>query len=464
MEHLKDKFADECGVVGIYKKDKKNAAKFIYYCLFALQHRGQESVGIATNDNGCIVNEKGMGLLSEVFSSSSVEELKGNIGIGHVRYTTAGESILKNAQPLDVLYKGKQIALANNGNIVNVRNIRGILEDSGVVFNTTTDTEVILNLFARNIKYGEIFAIKELCQLIRGSYAFVITLENKLIGVRDVYGLRPLCIGENSKSYVVASESCALDAIGAQFVRDVEPGEIIIIDENGLKSYQLDSAVKRKMCIFEYVYFARPDSTLDGINVYSARYNSGRILAKEVPVEADVVIGVPDSGLPAAIGYSKESGVPYGVGLIKNKYIGRTFIQPSQRMREEGVAIKLNPLKEVIAGKRVIIIDDSIVRGTTSQKLVATLRHAGAQEVHLLVASPPVISGCYFGIDTPSKKHLIAANMSLEEITAAIGADSVAYISLEGLIEAMGTKEDVFCTACFDEMYPMEIPHNTLGE
>ncbi len=461
MEIFMDKFHEECGVVGIYKKDKKDAAKFAYYCLFALQHRGQESAGIAANEDGVINNKKGMGLLSEVFSNGNgVDCLKGHIAIGQVRYTTAGGSNIKNAQPFDVLYKGMQIALAHNGNIVNVKNIKGILEDSGVVFNTTSDTELILNLFARNIKYGEVFAIKELCQLISGSYALTITLGNKLIGVRDVNGLRPLCIGENSRTYVIASESCALDAIGANFVRDVEPGEIVIIDEDGLHSYKIDSSAERKMCLFEYVYFARPDSIIDGISVYKSRYNAGKIMARENPTDADIVIGVPDSGIPAAIGYAKESGIGYGIGLIKNKYIGRTFIQPSQKMREEGVAIKLNPLRDVLEGKRVIIIDDSIVRGTTSQKLVKIIRDAGAKEVHLRSASPPVISGCYYGVDTPSKEHLIAANLSIAEIAQAVGADSVGYISLAGLIEATGGNGCDFCRACFDEKYPITIPHN----
>lgn len=461
MEIFNDKFHEECGVVGIYKKDKKDAAKFVYYCLYALQHRGQESAGIAANEDGVINNKKGMGLLSEVFSNGNgVDGLKGHIAIGQVRYTTAGGSNIKNAQPFDVLYKNMQIALAHNGNIVNVKNIKGILEDSGVVFNTTSDTELILNLFARNIKYGEVFAIKELCQLISGSYALTITLGNKLIGVRDVNGLRPLCIGENSRTYVIASESCALDAIGATFVRDVEPGEIVIIDEDGLHSYKIDTSAEKKMCIFEYVYFARPDSVIDGISVYKSRYNAGKIMARENPTDADIVIGVPDSGIPAAIGYAKESGIGYGIGLIKNKYIGRTFIQPSQKMREEGVAIKINPLRDVLEGKRVIIIDDSIVRGTTSQKLVKIIRDAGAKEVHLRSASPPVISGCYYGVDTPSKEHLIAANMSINEITQAVGADSVGYISLEGLIKATGGSGCDFCKACFDEKYPITIPHN----
>jgi len=461
MKYFKDKFNEECGVVGIYKKDSKDAAKFAYYSLYALQHRGQESAGIAANDNGEINNKKGMGLLSEVFlNGAGVDDLKGSIAIGQVRYTTAGGRNIKNAQPFDVLYKGMQIALAHNGNIVNVKNLRGILEDSGVVFNTTSDTELILNLFARNIKYGEVYAIKELSQLICGSYALTITFKNKLIAVRDVNGLKPLCIGQNSRMYVITSESCALDAIGAEFVRDVEPGEIIVIDEEGLKSYRIDTSAERKMCIFEYVYFARPDSVVDGISVYGARYNTGLMMAKEHKIDADIVIGVPDSGIPAAIGYSKESGIPYGIGLIKNKYIGRTFIQPSQKLREEGVAIKLNPLKEIIKGKRVIIIDDSVVRGTTSKTLVKIIKDAGAKEVHLLSASPPVISGCYYGVDTPSKEHLIAANMNIEQIAQAVGADSVGYISLEGLIKAMGRDGGEFCKACFDEKYPIAIPQN----
>ncbi len=462
MKICAEKFHDECGVAGIYKKDGKDAAKFIYYCLYALQHRGQESTGITTSKGGVMTTEKGMGLIHEVFANGDVAKLKGPVGIGHVRYTTAGDSHIRNAQPFEVYHKGVQIAMAHNGNLVNARALRDQLEDEGLVFDTGSDTEVMLYLFARNIRLGAVESIREMCKVIKGSYAAVITFEDKLIGIRDVNALRPLCIGENDRSYVLASESCALDAIGAKFVRDVEPGEIVIIDRGGLQSYSMDLETDKKVCIFEYVYFARPDSTIDGISVYESRYKAGTIMAKELPVDADVVIGVPDSGMPAAIGYSEASGIPYGMGLIKNKYIGRTFIQPSQRMREEGVAIKLNPLRQVLENKRVVVVDDSIVRGTTSQQLVSIIRSGGAKEVHLLCASPPIISGCYFGVDTPSKEKLIAAEHSLEEIKQITGADSVGYISLEGLLRSVGGDGDWFCKGCFGGRYPMEIPEELI--
>lgn len=454
-----DKLKEECGVVGVYRNESsKDCSQFLYYCLYALQHRGQESAGIATNDNGKINIYKNMGLVAEVFKGDKIlDELSGNIGIGHVRYSTSGDSDIKNAQPLVVNYKSSQIALAHNGNLINAKALREMLEDSGVVFQTDIDTEVIVNLLARSLKHGLVDAIKRVVEIIKGAYALVITTEDKLIGLRDPHGLRPLCLGKTNTSYVLASESCALEAVGAKYVRDIEPGEIVIIDKAGVNTFKQNHWVKKKLCVFELIYFARPDSVIDGTSVYLSRQNAGVILAKESAVEADIVIGVPDSGIPAAIGYSQESKIPYGIGLIKNKYTGRTFIQPNQKLREEGVRIKLNALKETVNNKRVVIVDDSIVRGTTSKRLVEMLRESGASEVHFRVSSPPVAHTCHFGIDTPYRKHLIGAKHSLEEIREMIGADTLAYISIDGLIESVGGG-NTYCKACFDGDYPMEVP------
>ncbi len=455
---INDKFRDECGIMGAYLKSKEsNCSSYIYYGLYALQHRGQESAGISVNKDGKILTHKETGLVCDAFKGNVLKQLKGNIGIGHVRYSTSGEDGVTNAQPLTVNHSVGQIALAHNGNLINDSALRNMLEDSGVVFQTTIDTEVMVNILARSLRHGMIEAIQRMVEIIKGAYALVITVGDKLVGVRDPYGLRPLCIGKKDEDYFLASESCALDAIGAELVRDVEPGEIVVIDESGLTSYGQNNWVKKKACIFELIYFARPDSVMDETSVYAARHKAGEILAKEAPVEADVVIGVPDSGIGAAIGYAEASGIPYGVGLIKNKYIGRTFIQPNQKLREEGVRIKLNPLKETIKGKRVIIIDDSIVRGTTSKRLVEILKQAGATEVHFRVTSPPVAHTCHFGIDTPRRKYLIGAKKTVEEIRDILGADSLAYISLDGLTESVGGKT-TFCRACFDGEYPMEVP------
>ena len=454
-----DKLKDGCGVIGIYdNNDENNVARLLYYGLYALQHRGQESAGIATNKDGKISKFKEVGLISEIFKGDKIlNSLKGNIGIGHVRYAAGGDIDIRNAQPLLVNYKDKQIALASNGNLVNFKGLREMLEDSSVVFQTDIDTEVIANLLARSLKDGMVSAIRRVVEIIKGAYALVITTEGKLIGTRDPHGLRPLCLGKKDDTYVLASESCALDAVGAELIRDVEPGEIVVIDEKGVHSFQHNNWVKRKSCIFEWIYFARPDSIMDGKSVYNARHKAGMILAQEHPVEADVVIGVPDSGMPAAIGYAQESKIPYGMGLIKNKYIGRTFIQPTQELREETVRIKLNVIKENISGKRVVIIDDSIVRGTTSKRLVQLLRDSGAKEVHFRVSSPPVTHTCHFGIDTPYRQELIGAKLSVEEIGEMIGADSLGFISVEGLVESVGG-DDAYCKACFDGDYPMEVP------
>ncbi|MDK2936054.1 MAG: amidophosphoribosyltransferase [Eubacteriaceae bacterium] len=455
---INDKFHDECGIMGAYlSSNKLNCSSYLYYGLYALQHRGQESAGISVNKEGKIQSHKDVGLVSDVFKGDVLKQLKGNIGIGHVRYSTSGEDGVTNAQPLTVNHSSGQIALAHNGNLINDGALRNMLEDSGVVFQTTIDTEVMVNILARGLRHGMIEAIQRMVEILKGAYAVVITVGDKLVGIRDPFGLRPLCLGKRDDDYFLASESCALDAIGAELVRDIEPGEIVVIDDNGLTSYGQNNWVKKKACIFEQIYFARPDSIMDETSVYAARHKAGRILAKESPVDADIVIGVPDSGVPAAIGYAEASGIPYGVGLIKNKYIGRTFIQPNQQLREEGVRIKLNPLRDTIEGKRVVIIDDSIVRGTTSKRLVSILRQAGAKEVHFRVTSPPVSHTCHFGIDTPRRKYLIGAKKSVEEIRQILESDTLAYISLEGLTESVDGRT-TFCRACFDGEYPMEVP------
>jgi len=453
-----DKLKEECGVIGIYAPGSDHISRMAYFGLHALQHRGQESAGIAANKDGRIQYYKEMGLVQEVFSDTVIERLKGDIAIGHVRYSTTGESYVTNAQPLVVQYKGGSIALAHNGNLVNAHKIRDELEDAGVIFQTSIDSEVIANLIARHKKEGIENAVKETMNRIQGSYALVITTGNKLIGVRDPNGLRPLCIGKISGGYVLSSESCAFNVLDAEFIRDVEPGEMIIIEENEIKSIQYTQNAKKALCSFEFVYFARPDSVIDGESVYLSRRNAGKILAQEQPADADMVIAVPDSGTVAAIGYSEESRIPFGEGLIKNRYVGRTFIQPDQKMRELSVRLKLNVLKENIKGKRLVLIDDSIVRGTTSGKIVDLLKSAGAKEVHVRVSSPPVKYSCYFGIDTPTRKNLVGAIHSIEEIREMIGADSLGYISIEGLVKSINMEGKQLCTACFSGDYPMEVP------
>jgi amidophosphoribosyltransferase len=451
-----DSLHEECGVIGIYR-DQKDAAGLAYYGLFALQHRGQECAGIAVNNKGVVENVKGMGLVSDIFNESNLKELKGSIAIGHVRYSTAGDKDIRNAQPLVAKYKRGDIGLAHNGNLVNSESIREMLEDSGVIFQTTTDSESILNLLARHSKRDIESSIKNTMSLLKGAYALVVTTGDSLIGIRDPHGLRPLCIGKLEDGYVLASESCALDVLDAEFIRDVEPGEIVVIDKEGMKSVEPSSWCQKHLCVFELIYFARPDSILDGDSVYEFRQNAGRLLAKQRKIEADMVIPVPDSGVPSAIGYAKESGIPYGEGLVKNRYIGRTFIQPTQEMRENAVKIKLSPLRQNIEGKRVIMIDDSIVRGTTCKRIVEQIKKAGAKEVHVCITSPPVQYSCYFGIDTPYREYLIGANMTVDEIRDYLGADSLTYLGLDELREACGGKSQ-FCKACFDGRYPMEVP------
>lgn len=452
-----DTLHEECGVIGVYLNGREDAARFAYYGLYALQHRGQESAGITINNDGNLESVKGMGLVADVFNEQNIAGLNGNIAVGHVRYSTAGDKDISNVQPLVAKYKHGSIALAHNGNLTNSDSIREMLEDDGVIFQTTTDSEAILNLIARHYRRGIENAIKNTASIVKGAYALVITTEDRLIGLRDPHGLRPLCIGKCKDGYVLASESCALDVIDAEFIRDVAPGELIIIDEEGIHSIEPTNWCQKKSCVFEFIYLARPDSVIDGTSVYQFRQESGKILAREAKIEADMVIPVPDSGVPSAIGFANASGIPYMEGLIKNRYIGRTFIQPTQEMRENAVKIKLNPLKQNLAGKRVIMIDDSIVRGTTCKRIVDQIRKAGATEVHVCITSPPVQYSCYFGIDTPYREYLIGANKSVEEIKDYIGADSLTYLSLEGLKEVCKGSSD-FCKACFNGNYPMEVP------
>lgn len=455
-----DKLREECGVFGVFNKDSHNVGKLTYYALYALQHRGQESAGIAVNKAGEISYHKDMGLVPEIFNETVLNTLNGDMAIGHVRYSTAGASHRENSQPMVIKYKNGQLALAHNGNLTNATQIRERLQEEGVIFQSTIDSEVILNLISRNrissndIEEAIIKTIKE----IKGSYAVTLLTPKRLIGIRDPLGIRPLCLGICDNSYILVSETCALDAVGAEFVRDIEPGEIVLIDENGVDSIKTETPKNSRLCVFEHVYFARPDSVLDGSSVYDTRIESGKRLAIEHPVQADLVIGVPDSGVTAAIGFSMQSGIQYGQGLIKNRYIGRTFIQPDQDQREIGVRIKLNALKSAVQGKRVVMVDDSIVRGTTCKRIVQILKNAGAIEVHLRISSPEFKYPCYFGIDTPDRKGLVAAVHTLEEIKELLGVDSIGYLSLEGLLNAPKNSKIGFCTACLSGEYPIEAP------
>lgn len=453
-----DKLHEECGVVGVYSNNLDITSQLVYYGLFALQHRGQESAGIAINTNGKIEYHKDMGLVADVLTKDVIHQLQGCIAIGHVRYSTAGGSEKTNAQPLVVRFKKGSLALAHNGNLVNVDSMRDILEDDGVIFQTTADSEVVANMIARNSKGDIIKSIKNVMEIIKGAYAFTIMTENELIGVRDNYGLRPLCLGKRQDGYLLASESCAITAMGGEFIRDIEPGEIVVINENGIESIKSIKYAQKKLCIFEHVYFARPDSNLDGVNVYQARYNAGRILAHEAPVKADLVFAVPDSGTPAALGYAQELNIPFGLGLIKNRYAKRTFIEPLQELREQGVKTKLSVLKELVKDKVVVMIDDSIVRGTTTRQIVHMVKEAGAKEVHVRIASPPVTHSCFFGINTPDRSKLIGANKTIEEIQDHIQADSLYYLSLEGLVKSTNSTNN-YCLACLNGDYPMEVPN-----
>ena len=463
-----DKFHDECGVVGVYlnpedekiKAGKKNAAVLSYYALVSLQHRGQESAGICVSDGENVKIHKAMGLVSDVFNLEHLTDLNGFISVGHVRYATAGSKTIENAQPMLIQSKLGSVAVAHNGQLVNYVQLREMFEETGATFSSSSDTEVIVKLIARGYKKGLERALTDTIQMIKGSFALCVMTKDALIGARDSNGIRPLCLGQVEGGWVLASESCAIDAMNGIFVRDIRPGEIVIINQDGVLSFDFGEKTSKRSCIFEYVYFARPDSIIDGISVQEARYKMGEQLAKESPVEADVVVGVPDSGLGAAMGYARASGIPYAMGVVKNKYIGRTFIAPTQKDRENMVFVKLNALKNDLYGKRVIVIDDSIVRGTTSRRLVQILKRAGAKEVHFRVSSAPVKFPCHLGIDTPTKAELISSGHDVEEVRKEIGADSLAFISVEGMFEALRScnKEQYgFCKGCFTGEYPMAI-------
>lgn len=451
-----DKFHEECGVFGIYGAPSKKISRLTYYGLFALQHRGQESAGIAVSDGRNQSIHKNMGLVPEVFTPEVLDTLQGHISIGHVRYSTTGSSAVINAQPLMFRYSKGMLALAHNGNLTNTNDLRQMLFANGSIFQSSNDTEVIVNLLARYSQNSIEEAIMKSMIDMKGTYSLLVMTEDKLIGVRDPYGNRPLCLGKLDDAYILSSESCALDTVGAEFIRDIDPGEIVIIDQKGVSSIRSLTAQCKRTCIFEYIYFARPDSKIDGYSVSGVRREMGRQLAREYKVDADVVISVPDSGTAAARGYAEEAGIPFEEGLMKNRYIGRTFIQPNQELRALGVRLKLNPIKDVVRGKRVIMVDDSIVRGTTSGKIVNMLRDVGAKEVHMIVSSPPVVYPCYYGIDTSDRGDLIAAKEPIENIRKFIGADSLHYLSHEGLLDCFKNKD--FCTACFSGDYFVEIP------
>ncbi|MDD3415078.1 MAG: amidophosphoribosyltransferase [Lachnospiraceae bacterium] len=459
-----DKIGEECGVFGIYDFDGADVASTIYYGLLALQHRGQESCGIAVSETngpkGIVNSSKDMGLVNEAFTPESLEKLKGDIGVGHVRYSTAGSSTRENAQPLVLNYVKGTLGLAHNGNLINAPELRKELEYTGAIFQTTIDSEVIAYHIARerlNSKTAE-EAVSRAMEKIKGAYSLVIMSPRKLIGARDPYGFRPLCIGKRDNAYVLASETCALDTIGATFVRDVLPGEVVSITKQGIESNTslCFSKEKQARCVFEYIYFARPDSYIDGASVYHSRIMAGKFLAIDSPVDADLVVGVPESGNCAALGYSLQSGIPYGTAFVKNGYVGRTFIKPKQKNRESSVQVKLNVLREAVEGKRIIMIDDSIVRGTTSDRIVNMLKEAGAKEVHMRVSSPPFLWPCYFGTDVPAREQLIAYNRSVEDIRQVIGADSLGYLEVSRLDEMVSDLG--ICKGCFTGKYPLEPP------
>lgn len=454
---------EECGVFGAYDMDGHDVAASIYYGLFALQHRGQESCGIAVTDTAGkrkVLSRKGLGHVNDVFDEEVLSELKGNLGVGHVRYSTAGGTRVENAQPLVINYVKGTLAIAHNGNLVNAIELRKELEYTGAIFQTTIDSEVIAYHIARERLEAATAeeAVRLAMKKIKGAYALVVSSPRKMIGARDPFGLKPLCIGKRENTYFLASESCAIAAVDAEFVRDVLPGEIVTITKDGIASDMSMAmpAEKQARCIFEYIYFARPDAYIDGVSVYESRLIAGRSLAKHHPVNADLVVGVPESGNVAAMGYAMESGIPYGMAFVKNSYVGRTFIKPKQSSRESSVRIKLNVLTEAVKGKRVIMIDDSIVRGTTSDRIVGMLREAGAKEVHVRISSPPFLHPCYFGTDIPSEDQLIAHNRSVDEICKIIGADSLAYLDEECLYEM--SKGLGICTGCFNGKYPLDPP------
>jgi amidophosphoribosyltransferase len=453
-----DKFKDECGVFGIFGHPE--AANLTYLGLYALQHRGQESAGIAAADGERMRVLRAMGQVADAFGEDSLAKLPGHLAIGHTRYSTAGDSNLENAQPFLIDCAHGQIAIGHNGNLVNARELRDDLVRAGSIFQTGSDTEVVLHLYARSKASSVEDALVQSISQIRGAYSLVLLTKNRLVAARDPHGFRPLALGRLDEAWIVCSETCALDLIGAKYIRDVEPGELLIISSGGLRSIRPFPQQPLSHCVFEHVYFARPDSYVFGRSVNEIRTDLGRILAREASIEADVVVPVPDSGVCAAIGYAEESMVPMKMGLIRNHYIGRTFIQPQQAIRHFNVRVKLNPVRSILEGRRVVLIDDSIVRGTTSRKIVKMVKAAGARQVHLRVSCPPTISPCFYGVDTPSRSELIAASHTIEDIQKYIGADTLAYLSLEGLRSAVGGEQNNYCTSCYTGIYPVAFPRN----
>ena len=452
---------EECGVFGVISTKRSNVAGITYYGLYALQHRGQESCGIVVNDDGMFSSYKDLGLVSEVFSQETLAQLpEGNMAVGHVRYGTTGGTTRNNCQPIEVNHQKGKMALAHNGNLSNALELRDKLELSGAIFHTTSDTETIAYMITKERLTASSIeeAVCRAMDSLEGAYSLVLMSSAKMIAARDPYGFRPLCFGRlHQGGYVIASESCALSAVGAEFIRDVEPGEVLAFSENNIESYTVHCGKqRRKTCIFEHIYFARPDSVIDGISVHEARMRAGKLLAETYPADADIVIGVPDSGLDAALGFSRASGIPYGIGLIKNKYIGRTFISPGQEERVDRVRIKLSPVESVIEGKRVVLVDDSIVRGTTSKRIVKLLRDAGAKEIHMRISAPPFLHPCYYGTDIDSEENLIACHHSMEEIAELIGVDTLGYLPVEKLDKLVESKH--YCAACFNGEYPTQIP------
>lgn len=453
------RIGEECGVFAIYDPDG-DVARSTYYGLYALQHRGQESCGIAVNNNRDISHYKDMGLVNDVFNEEILSKLNGNMAVGHVRYSTTGESMRENAQPLVLRYSKGNIALAHNGNLVNKDELAKELSVSGAIFQTTTDTEMIAYTIAKErLKSGSVEeALEKTIDRLIGAFSLIVMSPQKLIAARDPWGFRPLCMGRKGKAIIFASETCALDSIGAEFERDLKPGEIVVVKDGEIKNIETHVGKKpHTMCIFEYLYFARPDSIIEGQSAHDSRMLAGKYLAQEYPVDADVVIGVPDSGLSAAMGYAQQSGIPYGIGFVKNKYIGRTFIQPSQAMRENAVRIKLNVLKSTVEGKRVVMVDDSIVRGTTSKRIVSLLRNCGAKEVHVRSSAPPFMWPCFFGTDVPSREQLVACNYSMEGIRELIGADSLGFLSVDLLKKIIPNANCGYCDGCFSGKYPVDV-------
>ena len=447
-----------CGIFGVYNFIADSPTKSVYYGLYALQHRGQESAGIAATDGEVINHHRGMGLVNQVFNEKNMAKLKGQIAMGHVRYSTTGSSVIENAQPIVIDTRYGTIALAHNGNLINSEALRQDLKDRGISFAGTSDSEVIASLIATSSQENFEAALVDTFKQCKGAFSIIIMTKDKLIAVRDPQGIRPLCIGKMEKAYVISSETSGLDILGAKFVRDVANGEMVVIDKEGLRSKTWQMDQRESLCVFEFIYFARPDSVLEGRNVYEARFNMGKWLAKEHPVDADMIMAVPESGVPAAIGYAAESKIPYGEGLIKNRYIGRTFIQPSQEIRDLGVRIKLNPIRDAVRGKKVVMIDDSIIRGTTSRQIIRLVREAGAREVHMRISSPPNINPCYYGIDTATRAELVAANLSIEGIRKYIEADSLGYLSLKNLVKSVSLSTKNMCMACFNGHYPVKVP------